>query len=91
MTVMNLCFLRKYMTGCRAIVTNTLKIAGASVIMGVFAYLVCSPLSAMLSVRKGGLIAIILAAAVYALLVVLFKIITIKEIKSVLRKGKNEI
>ena len=45
----------------------------------------------MLSVRKGGLIAIILAAAVYALLVVLFKIITIKEIKSVLRKGKNEI
>ncbi len=89
MTVMNLCFLKKYMTGCRAIVTNTLKIAGASVVMGVFAYLVCSPLSAMLSVRKGGLIAIILAAAVYAVLVVLFKIITVKEIKSVFRKGKK--
>ena len=87
MIAMNLVFMRKYLVGCGAIITNTLKIAAASVIMGAFAYFIYSPLSSALGVRKGGLIAIVLAACLYAVLVVVFKIFTVKEVKSLLRRG----
>lgn len=87
MIAMNLVFMRKYLVGCGAIITNTLKIAAASVIMGAFAYLIYSPLSSALGVRKGGLVAIVLAACLYVVLVFVFKIFTAKEVKSLLKRG----
>ena len=87
MIAMNLVFLRKYMKGCGVILLNSAKIIAASVIMGIFAYLVYIPLSGALGVRVGGLISIVLAALVYAVLVIVFKIFTVKEIKSLLRRG----
>lgn len=87
MIAMNVVFLRKYLVGCGAIITNTLKIISASVIMGAFAYVCYAFLSNAIGVRIGGLISIALAAMLYAVLVFVFKIFTVKEIKSVLKKG----
>lgn len=87
MIAMNLVFMRKYLAGCGAIITNTLKILAASVIMGAAAYFIYSPLSSALGVRMGGLVAIVLAACLYAVLVVVFGIFTVKEVKSLLGRG----
>lgn len=87
MIAMNITFLKEYLVGCGAIFKNTAKIAVASLIMGVFAYIIYSPISGMLGVKMGGLVAIVLAALLYAVLVMLFKIVTINEIKSVIKRG----
>lgn len=86
MIAMDIFFLRKYLTGCGAIIVNTIKITVASLIMGIFAYFIYSPLSSVLGVKMGGLVAIALAACLYAVLVIVFKIFTVQEIKSVLRR-----
>lgn len=87
MIAMNITFLREYLVGCGAIFKNTAKIAAASLVMGVFAYIIYSPISGMLGVKMGGLVSIVLAALLYAVLVMLFKIVTINEIKSVIKRG----
>lgn len=83
---MNLVFLRKYLVGCGAIITNTLKTIAASLIMGAAAYAVYHPLSAAIGVRLGGAVSIVIGVVVYALLVVLFKLVTFSEIKSMLKR-----
>lgn len=89
MIAMNGYFLSRYLKGCiKPILMNTVKILTSSLVMGVCAYLVYSPLSVFLGVRKGGLVAILFAIVVYAALVLATKTVTIAEIKSVLRKGK---
>jgi len=87
MIAMNLIFLRKYLEGCKVIVWNMLKTAAASLIMGVGAYFAFDFLSGPLGVKKGGIVAILGAVVIYAVLVLLFKIISIREIKSMLKRG----
>ncbi len=82
MIAINMVFLRKYLVGCGAIIVNTVKIAAASLIMGGAAYLLIGPLSSAVGVRKGGIVAILAAVVVYAVLVLAFKIFTISEVKS---------
>ncbi|MBQ7931955.1 MAG: polysaccharide biosynthesis protein, partial [Clostridia bacterium] len=85
---MNLFFLRKYLTGCGAIILNTVKTLAASLVMGAGAYMIYHPLANLIGVRKGGLLAIMIAVVIYAALVILFKIVTVKELKSMVRRGR---
>jgi stage V sporulation protein B len=87
MITMNLIFLRKYLAGCAVIIWNTAKTAAASLIMGVSAYFAFGFLSDLIGVRKGGIVAILGAVVIYAVLVLLFKIVSIREIKSMLKRG----
>ena len=87
MITMNLIFLRKYLAGCAVIIWNTAKTAAASLIMGVSAYFAFGFLSDLIGVRKGGIVAILGAVVIYAALVLLFKIVSIREIKSMLKRG----
>lgn len=85
---MNLFFLRKYLAGCGAIILNTVKTLAASVVMGAGAYVIFNPLTDLIGVRKGGLLAIVAAMVIYAVLVILFRIVTVKELKSMVRRGR---
>ncbi|MBQ4354207.1 MAG: polysaccharide biosynthesis protein [Clostridia bacterium] len=87
MIAMNLVFLRRYLTGCGIIIVNTLKTLAAALIMGAATYLVYQPLSSLAGMKMGGLISIVIAVIVYAALVLLLKIVTVKELKSMLRRG----
>ncbi len=87
MIVMNLVFLRPYLTGCTAIIGNTLKTAAASLIMGAFAYFAYSILSNLLGIRIGGLIAICCSVFVYAAMILVFRVVTFRELKSMLSRG----
>jgi len=85
---MNLFFLRKYLTGCGAIILNTIKTLAASVVMGAGAYVIYHPLTNLIGVRKGGLLAIVAAMGLYAVLVIVFRVVTVKELKSMVRRGR---
>lgn len=87
MIALDLYFLRKHLVGCRAILTNLIKTLVASLIMGAAAYFAYQPLSSVAGVRMGGLLAICAAVVVYAVLVIVMKIATVKELKSMLRRG----
>ncbi len=87
MITMNLCFLRRDLLGCRAILLNTLKTAVAAGVMGAAVYFVNLPLSAALGMKMGGVAAICVGMAVYAVLIVVCRIITIQELKSLLKRG----
>jgi len=86
---MNLFFLRKYLVGCAAIVTNTIKTAVAALIMGAVAFGAYELLHVFggFGVKMGGLLSICVAVVCYAVLVLLFKIVTVRELKSMLRRG----
>ncbi len=86
MITMNLVFLRKFLTGCQAILWNTVKTLAASLVMGGFAYGAYAVLSGLLGVRVGGMVSILGAVVVYAVLVIVLKIVTVKELKSMLRR-----
>lgn len=87
MIAMNVAFLRKYLTGCGAILWNTVKTLAASLVMGAFAYGAYAVLSGALGVRIGGMVSIIGAVVVYAVLVIVLKVVTVKELKSMVRRG----
>ncbi len=89
MIAMNLIFLRKYLAGCGVIIWNTVKTVAASLIMGACAYFLYGFLSDpdILGVKIGGLVAIFAAVVIYAVLVLLFKIVNISELKSMLKRG----
>lgn len=87
MIALDLFFLRQYLEGCGAIITTTIKTVVASLIMGAVAYFAYQPLSSLAGVRMGGLLAICVAVVVYAVLVLLFKIVTMQELKSMLKRG----
>ncbi|MGN1345295.1 MAG: oligosaccharide flippase family protein [Eubacteriales bacterium] len=87
MIAMNLVFLRDYLSGCGAILRNTAKTLAAALLMGAFAYFTYPLLSGFFGVRMGGLAAICGAAIVYAVLVLVFKVVTVRELKSMLRRG----
>ncbi len=86
MIAMNLVFLRKYLVGCRVIIWNTAKTAAASLVMGAFAYFSYGLLSDLLGVRKGGLLAICLSVFIYASMILLLKVVTVGEFKSILKR-----
>ena len=86
MIVMNGIFLRKFLVGCGKIVTNTLKIIGVSVVMGGAAWLLYPVLSGKLGVRIGGLVAICIAAVIYGALLLVTRIVTVSELKGLLRR-----
>ena len=86
MIVMNMIFLKKYLVGCRRIIPNTLRTAAAALVMGAAAYFMYKPLSLALGMKLGGAVAIIISAAVYGALVLFFKIVTVRELKSILKK-----
>ena len=85
---MNVFFLRKYLGGCGAIIVNTLKTAVAAALMGVAAYFANIPLGSALGMKIGGLASICVGVVVYAVLIVALKIVTLTEIKSMLKRGK---
>ena len=85
---MNVFFLRKYLGGCGAIIINTLKTAVAAALMGVAAYFANIPLGSALGMKIGGLASICVGVVVYAVLIVALKIVTLTEIKSMLKRGK---
>lgn len=87
MIAMNVAFLRKYLTGCGAILWNTVKTLAASLIMGAFAYGAYAVLSGALGVRMGGIVSILGAVVVYAVLLIVLKVVTVKELKSMVRRG----
>ena len=66
------------------------KTAAAATVMGVFAYLPYRLLSgpAGLSSKISGIIAIVVAVVVYVALLLLFRVVTIGELKSVLKRKK---
>ena len=84
---MNVFFLRKYLAGCGAILWNTVKTAAAALLMGGFAYGAYAVLSGALGVKMGGMVSIMGAVVVYAVLVIVLKVVTIKELKSMVRRG----
>lgn len=86
MIAMNLIFLRDFFGGCGAIIINSIKTAIASVLMGLAAYLIYSPLSSLIGVRKGGLLSICAAMVVYVVLILVFRIVTVSELKGILGK-----
>ncbi len=88
MLVLNLIFLRKYLAGCGAIIMNTVKILAASVIMGVCAYFAYGPLESTLGIKVGGLAAIICGVAVYLVMIFVLKIVSLGEIKGMLKRRK---
>ena len=85
---MNFVFLRKYMTNLKGIALNTLKILLASLVMGGAAYGLYELLSGAVGVKLGGLAAIAGAVVVYAVLLFVFKAVTVSELKSMLRRGR---
>lgn len=87
MIAMNMTFLRKFLTGCQAILWNGLKTLVAALVMGGFAYGAYALLSGVIGVRMGGLVSIAGAVVVYAVLVIVLKIVTLKELKSILKRG----
>lgn len=87
MISLNIFFLRKHLTGCGAILVNTLKTIAAAAVMGIATYAVYIPLSSFAGVKMGGLLSICTAVVVYAALVLLLKIVTKSELKSMLRRG----
>lgn len=87
MIAMNLIFLRKYLVGCGAIIVNTAKTLVSALIMGAATYIVYQPLSSIAGVKMGGLVSIVIAVIVYAALVLVTKTVTVKELKSMLRRG----
>ncbi|MBE6541939.1 MAG: hypothetical protein E7672_05785 [Ruminococcaceae bacterium] len=87
MIAMNMIFLRRHLEGCGEIVKNTIKTVIAAAIMGGVTYLVYLPVSAAAGVKMGGLVSIAAAVAIYAVLVLVLKIVTKSELKSMLRRG----
>lgn len=88
MIVMNLIFLRPYMKGCaKSILLNVAKTGAAAVLMGGAAYLLAIPLENALGLKIGGMLAIVLAAAVYAGLIFVFRVVTVDELKNIRRRG----
>ena len=83
---MNVFFLRKYLAGCGAILWNTVKTAAAALLMGGFAYGAYAVLSGALGVKMGGMVSIMGAVVVYAVLVIVLKVVTVKELKSMVRR-----
>lgn len=87
MIAMNLFFLRKYLSGCGVILINAAKTLVAALLMGGFAYGAYSVLSPVMGVKIGGMVSIMGAVVVYAVLVLVFKIVTVRELKGMLRRG----
>lgn len=87
MIAMNLFFLRKYLSGCGVILINAAKTLVAALLMGGFAYGAYSVLSPLMGVKIGGMVSIMGAVVVYAVLVLVFKIVTVRELKGMLRRG----
>ncbi len=88
MITMNLIFLRPYMKGCaKSILLNVAKTAAAAILMGGAAYLLAIPLESALGLKIGGMLAIVLAAAVYAVLIFVFRVVTVDELKNIRRRG----
>ena len=87
MLTMNLIFLRKFLKGCGVIVVNTIKTLAASLIMGVCAYFAFNPLSSLLGVKIGGLVAILCGVVVYLVIIIVIRLVTVKELKGILKRG----
>jgi stage V sporulation protein B len=88
MICMNLWFLRSYMKGCaKPILLSTVKTAAAALLMGGAAYLLNLLLGSRIGVRTGGLVSIAAAAAVYAVLIFLFRVVTVSELKNIRKRG----
>ncbi len=88
MIAMNLCFLRVYMKGCaKPILFNVAKTAAAAILMGGAAWLAFIPSEKLLGVRIGGLVSIAFAGIVYAVLLFLFRAVTLNELKNIKRGG----
>ena len=86
MIAMNLFFLRSYMKGCaKPILVNVVKTAAAALLMGAAAYFLAIPLEGRLGVRMGGLVSIAAAGCVYLALIFLFRIVTLRELKTMRR------
>lgn len=90
MIIMNLLFLRKFFSGCGAIITNILKIAVAASVMGVCTFFVYRLLEYYLGINIGGIVTIAVAVILYVVLVFLFGIVTKSEIKSIIKKDKTK-
>lgn len=88
MITMNMIFLSKYLSGCGAIIVNTLKTTAAALLMGVATYFVNRPLGSFLGMKLGGLVSICVGVVAYAALIIVLKIVTVGEIKSMLKRGK---
>lgn len=86
MIAMNFVFLRKDFANTRGILQNTAKILLAALCMGLAAYLLYGAASNLLGVRKGGLAVIVVAAALYVVLLFLFRAVTPRELKSLLKR-----
>ncbi len=84
---MNLFFLRHYLTGCSRILVNTVKTILASAVMGAAAYSLNSLLVTRFSLRVSGVLTIVLAAALYVGMVLLLRLVTVKELKSTLKRS----
>jgi len=87
MIVLNFIFIGKYMTNLREIGLNTLKILLASLVMGGAAYGLYAVLSGALSVKLGGLCSIAAAGCVYLIMLFVFRAVTVRELKSLLKRG----
>ncbi len=89
MIAMNLFFLRRYLVGCGAIVVNTLKTLGAALVMGGAAFGSYELFHGALNVgvKLGGLLSIGIAMVCYAALVLIFRIVSVRELKSMLKRG----
>ncbi len=87
MIVLNFIFIGKYMTNLREIGMNTLKTLLASLVMGGAAYGLYAVLSGALGVKLGGLCAIAVAGCVYLVMLFVFRAVTVRELKSLLKKG----
>ena len=88
MICMNLWFLRSYMRGCaKPILFSTVKTAAAALIMGGAAYLLNLVLRGFIGVRIGGLASIAAAAVLYAVLIFLFRVVTVSELKNIRKRG----
>ncbi len=85
MIVMNLIFMREYLSGCSAIIVNTAKTILAAAVMGVVTYFTYTLASPVLGLKLAGLSAIAVAVAVYAVLVLILKIMSVKELKSMIK------
>ena len=87
MISMNLFFLRSYMKGCaKPILINVAKTAAAAVLMGLAAYVLANPLESALGLRLGGMVAIVIAACVYFVLIFVFRVVSLDEIKNMRRR-----
>ena len=55
--------------------------------MGVDAYVIAPLLENKLGLRKGGLLAILIAGCIYAAFLFLFRVVTIDELKNIRKRG----